>query len=381
MNQKIPFVFGRITTSPDFTNRVNEIELLKTNFRSLVNTIIISPRRWGKSSLVTKVTKELAEESSNLRICAIDLFNVRTEEEFYHLLAREILKVTSSKWEEAVKIAGEFLGRLVPRITYSPDAQSDISFGLGWDELKKNVDDILDLPQKIATKKNLRILICIDEFQNIAEFGDPVELQKKLRSHWQRHNLVAYCLYGSKRHMMMDVFTNASMPFYKFGHLMFLQKIETNDWIPFIRKRFGDTGKSVDDNLAGLIASLGDNHPYYVQQLAQQAWLRTNKKCTKDDVTDAHETLVDQLSLLFTGITETLTSPQLGLLKALIAGEQQLSSQATLNKYGIGTSGNVNRIRKSLTDKDILDIADDMLVFQDPLYRHWLKYRYFKFNS
>jgi len=84
---------------------------------------------------------------------------------------------------------------------------------------------------------------------------------------------------------------------------------------------------------------------------------------------------------LFTGITETLTSPQLGLLKALIAGEQQLSSQATLNKYGIGTSGNVNRIRKSLTDKDILDIADDMLVFQDPLYRHWLKYRYFKFNS
>ena len=90
MTYQVPFVFGRIASLPDFTNRTSEIEVLKTNFRSLVNTIIISPRRWGKSSLVTRVTGELAEEASDLRICTIDLFNVRTEEEFYHVYAREV---------------------------------------------------------------------------------------------------------------------------------------------------------------------------------------------------------------------------------------------------------------------------------------------------
>lgn len=378
MYYKAPFVFGRITSLPDFTDRTSEIELLKTNFRSLVNTIIISPRRWGKSSLVNRVTQELSEEPSNLRICVIDLFNVRTEEEFYHVLAREVLRATSSKWEEAVKNAGTFLSRLMPRITFSPDAQSEISFGLGWEELQKNSDDILDLPQKIAMEKNFRILICMDEFQNIAEFGHAVELQKKLRAHWQQHSQVAYCLYGSKRHMMMDVFTNTSMPFYKFGHLLFLQKIESNDWIAFIRERFTDTGKSIDKSLALKIASLADNHPYYVQQLAQQTWLRTNKTCTINDITDAHETLVDQLSLLFTGTTESLTNPQLGLLKALISGEHQLSSQVSLKKYGMGTSGNVNRIKKSLIEKDILDTKEGNLVFQDPIYQYWLRQRYFR---
>lgn len=191
---KAPFVFGRITSSPDFTDRTSEIEVLKTNFRSLVNTIIISPRRWGKSSLVTRVTQELSEEASNLRTCTIDLFNVRTEEEFYHVLAKEVLRATASKWEDAVKNAGTFLSRLMPRITFMPDAQSEISFGISWEELQKNVDEILDLPQKIAREKNFRLLICIDEFQNIAEFGHAIELQKKLRSHWQQHSQVAYCL-------------------------------------------------------------------------------------------------------------------------------------------------------------------------------------------
>lgn len=159
---------------------------------------------------------------------------------------------------------------------------------------------------------------------------------------------------------------------------MFLQKIKSDDWIPLIWERFNDTGKSIDETLSLMIASLAENHPYYVQQLAQQAWLRTNKTCKTNDVIDAHETLVNQLSLLFTGTTESLTNPQLGFLKALILGEQQLSSQVTLKKYGMGTSGNVNRIKKSLIEKDILDTGDSNLVFQDPIYRYWLRHRYLR---
>lgn len=376
--ESLPFVFGRLAVSSDFTNRSEEIKMLKNNFRMLVNTIIISPRRWGKSSLVSRVSTELSKEEPDLKICKVDLFNIRNEEDFYISLARQILMVTSTKWEEMAENARKFLSRLIPRLTLSPDQQSEISFGVGWKELKKNPDDILDLAEAVAEEKNIRIVVCIDEFQNIAEFENPLAFQKKLRSHWQKHQHVAYCLYGSKRHMFLDVFTHSSMPFYKFGQLMFLQKISHECWISFIISRFRDTNKVISEDDASQIAKLSDNHPYYVQQLAQQSWLRTGKICSGDIVRAAHETLVNQLSLLFTGITDNLGTTQLGFLKALLAEEKQLSSQGTLQKYRLGTSGNVSRLKKSLAGQDIIDISGNTIVFQDPLYAWWLKEFYFK---
>lgn len=87
--------------------------------------------------------------------------------------------------------------------------RNEISLEFDWNEIRKNPDEILDLAERIAIDKGIRIVVCVDEFQNIAEFNDPLYFQKKLRSHWQQHQYVSYCLYGSKRHMMLDVFTNS----------------------------------------------------------------------------------------------------------------------------------------------------------------------------
>jgi uncharacterized protein len=380
MNQA-PFVYGRIATSPNFTNRIKEISLLKTNFKTLVNTIILSPRRWGKSSLVRHVTKEMAVSESGLRFCHIDLFNIRTIEEFYLALAKEVLQSTSSRWEESIQNARRFLSRLVPRISFSPDNQNEISFGVSWEDLKKNPDDILDLAQNIALAKQFNIVICIDEFQNIGEFDDPVAFQKKLRAHWQLHDKVAYCLYGSKKHMLLEVFSDSSMPFYKFGQLIFLKKIEVADWIPFITERFSSSGKLIGESEASLIAELTENHPYYVQQLAQQVWLRTKRTCNKQIVEEAHSSMVDQLSLLFISLTESLSNTKIGFLKAVLSGEEKLSSAEVIKKYRLGTSANVARIKKSLIDKEIVELEEDRIVFQDPAFAFWLKRYYFKINQ
>ncbi len=102
--------------------------------------------------------------------------------------------------------------------------------------MKKDSDDILNLAEKTGRENNLRFIVCMDEFQNISELENPLNIQKKMRSLWQRHRNVSYCLFGSKRHMMMDVFTSPSMPFYKFGDIISLDKIALNDWIIFIQK-------------------------------------------------------------------------------------------------------------------------------------------------
>lgn len=372
-----PFVFGKVATAENFTDREQETAHLVSNFGSLINTIIISPRRWGKSSLVNKASQIAVAENKNLRICHIDLFNVRNEGHFYTLLAESVIKATSSRLEEAVTSAKKFFSRVIPKIIVGTDPTNEISFDFNWEELKQNPDEILDLAENLAREKGLKIVICIDEFQNIKDFDAPLYFQKRLRSHWQLHQNVAYCLYGSKRHMMLDVFTNPQMPFYKFGDLFFLNKIKTEYLTAFISERFVATHKSIDSDACIAIVELADNHPYYVQQLAQLSWLRTEITCTSEIVRQAHIALVEQLSLLFTTITETLTTQQLNYLHAIIAGETSISSTEVMYKYHITSTVAISRSRKALIEKDILDNTAGAIVFQDPIYAYWLRYHYF----
>ena len=372
-----PFIFGKIATEKNFTDREQETAYLVSHFTSLINTIIISPRRWGKSSLVNKAAKLAMEQDSKLRICHIDLFNVRNEEHFYSLLAQKVIDATSSKWDEAIGNAKKFFSRLVPKISIGTDPTNEVSIDFDWEEVKHNPDEILDLAEKIAKEKGLKIVICVDEFQNIAEFNDPEYFQKKLRSHWQLHQNVAYCLYGSKRHMMLEVFTDSSKPFYKFGNLIFLNKIETEYLVAFFNSRFADTEKRITNEASHLIAMLVDNHPYYAQQLAQLSWLRTKDECTEEIVREAHTALVEQLSLLFVTITETLTNQQLCYLKALIAGEKSITSTEVMHRYNISSPTSVARSKVALVKNDILDNQAGKMSFQDPIYAYWLKTQFF----
>lgn len=372
-----PFIFGKLASGEDFTNRKGEVDKLRNNFISGINTIIISPRRWGKSSLVARAAKLSADKNKKVKFVFIDLFNVRDEEEFYELLTREVLKASGGKWKEMVDNAKKFLGRFIPRITLGAEEASEISVGLDWQEVKKFPDEILNLPEKIAKEKGIRFIICIDEFQNITEFKEPEYIQKKLRANWQKHKHTSYCLYGSKRHMMMEVFSSASMPFYKFGELIFLEKIKQEEWIKYLQKRFSDTGKKIEKKEAGAIADLVENHPYYVQQLAQQVWFRTKDIATDAIVKTSFEQLTLQLSLLFQRLTDDLTAPQVNFLKAVLDGVEQLSSKETLKEYRLGTSANVLRIKDALVKKEIIDLYGPKLEFLDPLYKNWLKRFYF----
>lgn len=372
-----PFIFGKIATNENFTDREQETTHLVNNFESLINTIIISPRRWGKSSLVHRAATIAQSEDKHLKICTVDLFNVKTEEQFYTVFARSIIGGTASRWDEAIENAKKFFSRLVPKISIGADPMNEVSIEFDWEEIKKNPDEILDLPERIAEAKGLKVMVCIDEFQNIAEFDDPLFFQRKLRAHWQKHQKTSYCLYGSKRHMMLEVFTDPSMPFYKFGDLFFLNKIDTAHFVPFITERFSSTGKSISEDACKKIISLADNHPYYVQQLSQLSWLRTSEICTEEIVAKAHASLVEQLSLLFSNLVETLTFQQVCYLHAVIVGEKAITSSETMHKYHISSATAASRSLKTLIKKDILDSKAGAVSFQDPIFEYWLRHSYY----
>ena len=373
-----PFVFGKIAANENFTDREQETTHLVNNFESLINTIIISPRRWGKGSLVHRAATIAQSEDKRLRVCTVDLFNVKTEEQFYTVFARSIISGTASRWDEAVENAKRFFSRLVPRITIGANPMPEISLDFDWEEMRKNPDEILNLPERIAEAKDIKLMVCIDEFQNIAEFNDPLFFQRKLRSHWQMHQKAGYCLYGSKRHMMLEVFTDSSMPFYKFGDLFFLNKIDTAHLVQFISERFSSTGKSISEDACRTIITLADNHPYYVQQLSQLSWLRTSKTCTEEIVVRAHASLVDQLSLLFSNLVETLSFQQTCYLHAVIAGEKAITSSETMYKYHISSATAASRSLNTLIKKEILDSKAGSVSFQDPIFEYWLRHSFFQ---
>lgn len=371
---KTPFIFGKFASDDDFTDRNVERVHLKNNFRGLVNTVIVSPRRWGKSSLVNKVAEELAEEKDSPVIVRLDLFNCRTERQFFEKYGTAVIKATCSKLEEVAATVKKHLGRLMPILSIADsNSQFEFGFGLKIRDDEDSEDDILDLPQKIAEDKGIRIVVCIDEFQTINEYGDPLSFQRSLRAHWQRHGNVAYCLYGSKRNMLVEIFSKPKMPLYKFGDLILLEKIDAPELTDFIVRRFNDTGKTISTEQAGRIASLAENHPYYVQQLSQLVWFRTDGVCSDSDIDRAFSGLVNQLSLAFSMMTDELTPKQINFLRAICDGVKSFSSTETLTKYSFGTSANVKNIKTALQKKEIIDIRRTSVSVQDPIFAYWFK--------
>lgn len=373
-----PFVFGVRVEGDTFTDRKEETNRLKMNFLYGVNTILISPRRMGKTSLVEKVCSLV--ESDTLKIAKIDAFGCRSENDFINAFATAVVRATSSKWEEWMENAKTFLSRFIPKISIGQDPLTDFSIALEYNRANTVTEDILQLPETIAKQKGIKIVICIDEFQQIADFPDSITFQKKLRSVWQLQSNVSYCLYGSKKHMMEKMFQSQSHPFYRFGDLFYLDKISETDWVEYICDRFRVTGKEISRELASEICTVTDRYSSYVQQLAWLVWLRTDKHATKEDVEFGIDRMLDACEPLFIQQTESLSAYQMNFLRALANGVHTgFTRSEILDTYQLGTAANISRLKKALTEKDLIMMtAPKKLEISDPILALWLKRRVWK---
>jgi len=213
--------------------------------------------------------------------------------------------------------------------------------------------------------------IYIDDIIFNQKIKDYESLEQKMRSVWQRQQNVTYCLYGSKRHMMINIFNSSSKPFYRFGQIMFLTKIAENEWVNFIVKAFETTGKSISETLALKLVQIVDSHSWYVQQLAYFVWNLTESEVNMDILQQAIEQVIDANLPLYQSECDTLTASQLNLLIAVVNNEQSLTAVETLNKYNMGTPQNVSKNKKMLQNRDIIEKTRDGFAFLDPVFRQW----------
>ena len=366
-----PFIYGIAAEEMYFTDREKETERLLLNFENGINTIIISPRRWGKTSLVNKVA-DLMRENQQVRLIRMDAFSVRTPEDFYRMFATEIIKQTSTRAEEWLENAKHFLSSLVPVITMSADPMNPISLTL------KSVvadyrEEVLTLPERIASAKGIRLVVCIDEFQQIGELGDSITFQKKLRTAWQHQHSVSYCLFGSKRHLLMNMFGQHSYPFYKFGDILFLERIKIDYWQEYIQKRFEQTRKHIDARFVEDIYKYVDGNSSYVQQLCWLVWMRTETDVQDDILKEAKQDLLRQNHSLFMEQINSLTFYQIRFIRALLAGKAaEINRKETIEEFELGSSANIAIIKKALQKKELIELEGKEIHFSDPIFEHWL---------
>jgi hypothetical protein len=373
-----PFLFGRTVSNSGFTNRELDLEKLYKNLTNGINTMLISPRRWGKSSLVERLILDLKTKNQEIKVVNLDLFSVSSEEEFLEMFAKEVIKASSTIWQDWLQFGKNFFKQLTPILSVGIDPVNDFSLGFDWKQLKKHRAEILELPEKIANEKKCLFIICLDEFQNLATFHEFESLEKSLRAIWQRQKSVSYCLYGSKRHMMTDIFNNPSKPFYRFGDIMLLQKIKREKWTSFIIESFAKTKKEISPELAELIPSLMQDHSWYVQQLAHYTWQKTKKKATKTEIQLAFSELIEANTPFYMREVEGLSLTQLNFLKAVAHKEEKLSSAEMLQKYRLGTSASVVKNKSILLKADLIDEFKGKLSFLDPAFEYWFLRYYFK---
>ena len=333
------FVYGIAVTDYNFTGRSAETRRLKANFEAGINSILISPRRWGKTSLVDHVCRQFVD--NDIITVRLDIFGCKTEYDFYNMLAVAVLKQTASKVQLWMDEARDFLARLTPKIGIPIDPTSEISVSLGITPETHTPEEILNLVETIA--------------------------------------YTSYCLYGSKRHMMSKIFLNRSMPFYQFGDLLWLQKIPTNDWMDYIISHFETAGKHISEQMVERICETVDNYPSYVQHLALILLnhLPQGGSVTEDMMPSAISELISTNEALYMQQVEPLSGYQMNLLKAIVSGiHSGYNEKRVRSMFDLGSPSNMVRLRDALIERDLVYSEMQQLHLTDPVFGLWFKKRF-----
>jgi hypothetical protein len=373
-----PFVYGEIVSAAAFADRDDERERLGRDLASGQKVFLISPRRYGKSSLVRDVMRGLARQkilTVEVTVAASSSYVGFLESYAQALVAAETPVSRLTRW------VSELMRTVKPEVRFDADPSGHAKFALAFPAVRTARDtarlaaEVFALPARIAEARKQRLAIALDEFQAITSF-DGGTVENALRAAVQDQRQVGYVFSGSEP-SLMERMLGPRRPFYKAGPVMRLEKINPDDFAAFIDERFRGSGVRPEAGLGDAIIDLAANVPYDVQRLAHETWddvKEAGKKTAGLD--DLHVTLTRLLGEQHTMFEESwqrLTLPQRAVLRALVIEEgRELMSADVRARHRLPGTSTVQAALAALLRQDIITKDSGRYLTVDSLYREWV---------
>lgn len=363
--KKKPFKFGSIVDEPYFTNRKEEIKKVRSILNSENHLIIISPRRFGKISLVFKVVNQL-----NRPVVSLDPQLLTSTQDFSAQLLKRVYRIYP--FEKIRQFIKQF--RIIPSISVNPyNNEVDISFQPSSSSLVL-IEDVLNLIEKLSSPKKKGIII-FDEFQEVLKIEK--HLPNQLRSVMQYHQNINYVFLGSQESLIREIFEKKKSPFYHFGILLPLDKIPQNDFYIYLNSRFSEiTEKHMD--ISKSILDITGSHPYYTQQLAFTVWEVLNHNIEGKPVEEAINELVHTHDIDYERLWNTLNKTDMKILIGLSLSNDSPLSLTVSNIYNIGATSTAYSSLKRLMQSGFISKLQSGYEIDDPFFKRWIKERRLK---
>jgi len=375
MTPENPFVFGEIIDAARFVDRAEELDHLVRDLADGQKVFLLSPRRFGKSSLVAVAMLKLKKR--HIRTVNLTVSSYSSYAQFLEKFAEKVLRA-AGPWERVKDWISRFGRQVKPDINYNintGEVSVSIGKGTGFDPTPI-APDVFALPGELTKNAGFRMAICLDEFQQISEFnGGSVE--NAIRNQVQQQRDVGYVFAGSQPSLMQEMLSS-KRPFHKAGPQMFLDKIPAKAWREFITSQFRKRGRTVDDGALSTLLGTADLIPYDVQRIGHELWdyaeIADKRTLTTSDVSSVIDKLVIGQSTYYELLWEQLPARQRATLQALAhRGASEIYSQTVRDEFRLGPASSVQKALQSLDARDILDRYRGDYFFLDPLLPCWIR--------
>jgi uncharacterized protein len=369
-----PFHYGAPATGANFVGRRNELEALLSRMRSEVNVVLISPRRYGKTSLLLRAEEVMGHSSPRAALVSTNVFLCKDLATLAGRIVSGVYRVPGARWHRARQSVVDFLHRIRLRPIVEIDDGGKPRFSFGPDLARSDADEVIsDVYGLLAEEAISRpAVLVLDEFQAITRHGEHLPFLFKGLS--DQHPAVSLVMAGSQRHLMEQLTTNESAPLYGMAQRISLGPIPDSEMIDHLSERAAVGHKPMERSTAQLILDASGPVPNDIQHLAFEAFDVARRRITPEDVREGMRLAVEHESSLYSERVALLSNGQARVLVALAVGPKRpIFSSAFAREVGLAGGQSVKKAIDALAQDDTAVIREGHWVVGDPFLATWLR--------
>ncbi|WP_298273069.1 hypothetical protein [Geobacter sp.] len=352
---KNPFCPYTLPLDAPFCNRITELKELEAFALSGSNVVLYSPRRYGKTSLVLRVQRNLAEKHGAITVFA-DFYGVTSIDDIAARMAKAVFAVTHRNeplWKIALRTIRSF------RVVMKPDAESGVSlsvepassgkYGLPLlEETMESLGEFIDQSESLVN-------IVLDEFQEIVELKESLQVEAAMRTRIQ-HQKASYFFVGSRRRILLGMFNERQRPFFQSAFNYELPALPEEELAGFVAALFDSNGKKCPREMALKLVRTVSCHPQYVQKLAYLVFEAAEKVVDETTIRDCLMRMLKMEEPFFEMMIQGLSLQQKLILRTVaIEPTTQPMAANYIAKYRLGSAGGVRHSLIQLEDLDLVE--------------------------